>query len=102
MKYPLRDARFLSVTILGLAMAFHHSAPGATFTWTNAAGGDWNTPANWQNGAVPGAGDDAIINLAATNVMVTFSAGNSTLASIQCTGAFALSGGSITVTAGAS
>lgn len=38
----------------------------ATILWGNAAGGDFNTAANWQGGVVPGANDDAIINLPGT------------------------------------
>ncbi len=34
----------------------------STVTWTNPAGGDWDTPGNWSGGAVPGAGDDVVIN----------------------------------------
>src|SRR5262245_8475508 len=40
-------------------------ALGASVSWVNASGGNWNTPANWDAG-VPGAGDDAVITLAGT------------------------------------
>ena len=36
-----------------------------TTTWTNPAGGDFNTPSNWNNG-VPGSGDTALITLKGT------------------------------------
>src|SRR5262245_48927314 len=31
--------------------------------WTNPNGGDWDTPGNWSSGSVPGAADDAVINI---------------------------------------
>ena len=34
-----------------------------TITWTSATSGDWNTAANRSDKVVPGAGDDAVINL---------------------------------------
>jgi hypothetical protein len=43
--------------------------------WTNAAGGDWDTPGNWSTATVPAAADDAVINLA--GITVTHSASNS-------------------------
>jgi hypothetical protein len=33
----------------------------ALLTWTGAADGDWNNPANWSGGAVPGTTDDVVI-----------------------------------------
>ena len=34
----------------------------STVYWNNAAGGDWDTASNWEGGALPGSGDDAVIN----------------------------------------
>lgn len=34
-----------------------------TITWTSATSGDWNTASNWSGNQVPGAGDDAVIDL---------------------------------------
>ncbi|HEX8071742.1 MAG TPA: FG-GAP-like repeat-containing protein [Pyrinomonadaceae bacterium] len=46
------------------------SNPATTVSWINAAGGNWNNAANWQDGAganrVPGAGDDVLVTLAGT------------------------------------
>src|SRR4051812_40837211 len=33
----------------------------STFHWKNAADGDFNTAANWQENGVPGQNDDAIV-----------------------------------------
>ncbi|HYV32029.1 MAG TPA: hypothetical protein VEO53_13110, partial [Candidatus Binatia bacterium] len=35
----------------------------ASITWTNTAGGFWNTPANWSPNRVPGASDTAVITI---------------------------------------
>src|SRR5437588_5375412 len=47
---------------LGIEALEERSVP-ATVSWVNAAGGDWGTGANWSTGTLPGAGDDAVINL---------------------------------------
>jgi hypothetical protein len=44
---------------------FAHFSP-FTFTWINAAGGDWNVPANWAPALVPGPDDNVVITPAAT------------------------------------
>jgi hypothetical protein len=53
--------------LLGLALIVLGAAPAAALTtsWTNSAGGNWNTPGNWDNG-VPGPADDARIVLSGT------------------------------------
>src|SRR6266480_1767921 len=33
--------------------------------WINPGSGNWDVPANWNGGSVPGSGDDVIINTAA-------------------------------------
>ena len=53
--------------------------PLNTFMWNNAAGGNWQDPANWTPNGVPGSGDLAIIGLGGdytvnvSNVSVTVS-----------------------------
>ena len=34
----------------------------STVRWINSAGGDWDKPSNWSTGALPGAGDDVVID----------------------------------------
>ena len=47
----------------------------ATVSWTNLAGGNWNTATNWRDDAglnrVPGPADDVVIDLAGANYTVT-------------------------------
>ena len=47
------QARTVMITVL----------PFATVFWTNANGGNWNTPENWSTGAVPVTGDKVAITL---------------------------------------
>ena len=35
----------------------------ANVFWSTTTGGDWNTPADWSTGAVPGIGDDAVLGI---------------------------------------
>jgi hypothetical protein len=37
--------------------------PRDEFRWVNASGGNWNDPANWSQGVVPGPEDSAVIDL---------------------------------------
>src|SRR5271157_4521616 len=39
----------------------------STVTWTNPAGGDWDTPSDWSTGAVPGPNDDVTIDIPGQN-----------------------------------
>src|SRR5258708_22014810 len=52
------------------------SMPAAQITWTNLAGGVWNSAANWSPNQVPGATDNAMI---AMPVGVTLTGSNSVL-----------------------
>ena len=56
-------------------------ARSANITWTNVAGGDWNTAQNWDLNQVPGSGDSASIPGGGINVIIdsTNSAGGLTL-----------------------
>jgi hypothetical protein len=64
----------------------------STVNWIGGSG-DFNTAGNWSGGAVPGASDDAVINVA--GITVTFSSGSDTVKSLTCNDAFVLSGGTL-------
>src|SRR5205823_4437966 len=68
-------------------------------------GGDninWTNPLNWSsNPALPGAADDVSITTPG-NPTIQFSTGSATIRSLNCTQTITLSGGSLTLTAGAS
>jgi hypothetical protein len=72
--------------LLGLGQAF--TALADNITWTNEAGGDFQTPGNWDAQSVPGASDVAIFNLTDQPYAVTWSA-NSTI------GAFKIDAGTV-------
>ena len=69
---------FLLIGVLGLQ--------GATITWTNSAGGAWNTASNWSPATVPGANDDVIINNLSSSTKTITNVPNITLNSITCSG----------------
>jgi hypothetical protein len=49
------------------------AAQAGDITWTNAAGGDFQTPGNWNSNIVPGVADVAIFNLTTQPYTVTWS-----------------------------
>jgi len=54
----------LGCLLLGVVLLAHclaTAARAATVSWTNPAGGDWNTATNWSTGTVPAAGDAVFI-----------------------------------------
>jgi hypothetical protein len=73
----------------------------STVTWTNPAGGDWDTPGNWSTDAVPGPGDDVVIDLPGqNNFTVTHSANVAdAVNSLTSQDALVLSGGSLSLAA---
>jgi len=74
----------------------------ANITWTNATGNnDWNTPMNWNTGAVPGASDVAIFD-GTSNANATLSA-TSTIGGIKVngyTGTININGQAFQITSG--
>jgi hypothetical protein len=66
----------------------------AIVTWTNPGGGDWETVGNWSTGALPGPGDDVVIDL--PGVTVTHSLGTDVVNRLTSQDALAISGGSLT------
>jgi hypothetical protein len=66
-------------------------------TWAAAAGGDWNTAANWVGGVVPTSGAIVIAGLN-PGASVTFASGTASIASLSVTGTLNITGGSMTVT----
>ncbi|MFZ4397455.1 MAG: hypothetical protein ACOYOU_17725, partial [Kiritimatiellia bacterium] len=57
----------LASSAVGAAQAAPQPAKGALagIAWTGASNTDWHVAANWSGGAVPGAADDVIIDVAA-------------------------------------
>ena len=68
----------------------------STITWASDVSGDWDNPSMWTGGAVPGAGDDAVIPFG--DITVTHdSAVNDTVDSIDCQSALDLAAGSLII-----
>ncbi len=64
--FPPSFSPFALAALIVLSFGVASVAGAATITWNNAAGGNWNTAANWSPAQVPGAADDAVIALAGT------------------------------------
>ena len=88
--------------LLVFAAVASHTAglPAATVNWLPDANGSWSTASNWSsNPALPGSGDDVVINPPGSTITVTHAQGNDTLRSLQCNENLLLSGGSLSVSA---
>ncbi len=69
----------------------------STIYWNNAAGGDWDTASNWKGGALPGPGDDAVINEPG-GVVITHSQNTTdTINSLTASDPITLSSGTLTI-----
>ncbi len=89
----------LRITILVAVLAGRGVAGAATITWSNPAGGNWGTAANWSPATVPGAADVAVITLAGTyTVTLNVSAQVASLTLGGTTGAQTLANGGATLT----
>ena len=85
---------FLWAMVSGRALA-------ATVTWIGPAAGDWTQPGSWSSGTLPGPGDDVIVG-AGSLVTLTHSGGISQVRSLTLTGTLRLTGGALSLSAGAS
>src|SRR5205807_1986065 len=68
----------------------------STVQWTNSAGGDWDVGANWNAGHVPGADDEAVIDISGITVTHKTSASDS-IHSLTSHAAINLSAGSLSL-----
>ena len=71
----------------------------ATVQWINPAGGSWDVAGNWSTDAVPGPGDDVVINVSAATPTVTISSNVESVNSITADDPLVISGGGLTVAA---
>src|SRR5215475_5006510 len=78
------------------------TANAATVSWDGGGGNNsWHTAANWSGNVVPGPNDDVVIDVPG-DITVVFSSGSTSIRSLLCQESFQLTGGTLTVTAGAS
>jgi hypothetical protein len=70
----------------------------STVSWTNPAGGDWNTATNWSTGVVPNFTQDAMIAIPVSNPIVIDSA-NAVNSLTDSTASLELTGGSLSLAA---
>ena len=71
----------------------------ATVQWINPAGGSWDVASNWSTDAVPGSGDDVVINVSGASPTVTISSNVESVHSITAADPLGISGGGLTVAA---
>ena len=83
MQTRLVRRRFRSVLTLSLVQfsLLVSSLEAATVSWV-ASSGDWNTPANWSTGALPGPDDDVVMDVPAL-ITVTHSSGAHSVKSLH-------------------
>ncbi|HRF11814.1 MAG TPA: Ig-like domain-containing protein [Candidatus Accumulibacter phosphatis] len=74
----------------------HFEIVPATIEWVNRSGGDWNNPANWDEGRLPTANDDVIVD-ALPGAVLSISSGNISVRNLLTNIPVQLSGGTITV-----
>ena len=70
-------------------------------SWSNPAGGDWNTPANWLGGVVPNATQDAMINISVSGP-ITIDSADAAHSLTDTTASLDVTGGSLSLTAASS
>src|SRR5262249_6823947 len=70
----------------------------STVFWINPLGGDWDNPANWSSGAVPGAGDDAVVALPGATVHHS-AQGSGRVRSLFCVGTLKIQAGALELAA---
>jgi transposase len=63
-------ALILATAVLSILSVGTIQAAGCTESWNNASGGPWSTASNWTPATVPGATDNACINLNGTYTVV--------------------------------
>jgi hypothetical protein len=68
----------------------------STVSWSNPAGGDWNTATNWSTGVVPNFTQDVMIAIAVSNPIVIDSA-NAVNSLTDSTASLELAGGSLSL-----
>jgi len=100
-------SRALLVSFLFLCFPLHTmcSLSAATIEWDGGGDGtSWHDRFNWVGDVLPGVTDDVVINIPESNPVIKFTAssGNRTVKSIVSDESLELSGGSLTVSGGAS
>ena len=66
-------------------------------SWSNPLGGDWDTVSNWSAGALPGPGDDVVINIAVSNPIIHAQNNTDSINSLAATDPVNLSNGTLNV-----
>jgi len=73
----------------------------STVSWTNPAGGDWSTGANWSGGVVPNVTQDTVINIPVSGP-ITIDSANAVHSLTDTTASLDVTGGSLSLAAASS
>ena len=70
-----------------------------TVDWISKTSGDWSVGTNWSTGAVPGTGDDVVIDVSGASPTITISSGTQSVLSLTDDDPLSITGGSLIVAA---
>src|SRR5688500_5572284 len=98
MNVAMKVAHPFALTLFASLFLIHSHA--ATVTWDGGGGNNaWETAANWSSNVLPTSADDVVIT--GTGEII-YSTGSTTIRSLQSSRSLTISGGTLTLTAGAS
>lgn len=98
----MRLIRVLLMAFAGLCSQSTTATAGIV-EWASGQDGFWNTAQNWSsNPALPGPGDDVVVNIAGADLTVQHTSGSSVVKSLNSTERLLISGSAMTVTEGSS
>ena len=83
-------------TLADYPWVFWTTGVSASVFWVGADG-DWNSPANWSTGTLPGPTDDVLIDRPDLDLTVTISTGTNTIRSLTCAERLRMTGGSLAI-----
>ena len=79
-------------TLGSTVLATNFTVMPFTATWTNAKGGNWNDPANWSSGHIPGLSDSVLIDLPLGASVISGAAARAATISIEGGGTLNVTG----------
>lgn len=92
-----------AILLISLLNATLRPVNAQTVSWDGGGDGEtWSDPLNWSGDALPGATDSVTIDVAGTDTPILHTGSDTSIASLTCEEPLTISGGSLTLTSGAS
>lgn len=92
----VRNALHMRAALLGTALLL--AGPAQAVSWILDADGNWNLPANWSTGLLPGALDDVLIDVGGATVRrITHASGMTNIRSLTSAEELWITGGTLSV-----